>query len=313
MGMKAMEEIVAGLLAAGLPATLPAAIVTNATTYRQQELRSTLGRVVEDAREAALEPPGLLIIGETVALAPAKQHARENIVVTSSRIPRLLQETHPAARWLWRPLTAIVALDATEREALRERFLAALTADWIVFNSRPAATEFLRILNGFGLDARRLTGRIASIGEETAAALAEGRIVADVTAVDGETAGLAAVLDSAGAARGRVVLPCSTTYGGRLSAVLKDSGEVLELPVYHNRPNQPTPVEWRFVHKVFFASPSAVSRFTEVFPEAPLAELTALAIGESVSQKALELGFKEVERLAGDGMDAPAGAVPETA
>ena len=69
MGMKNLESITRRLLAGGLSAETPAAVVQAATTPGQRLRTSTLGRIAREAEEAGFTAPAIVIIGEVVGLA----------------------------------------------------------------------------------------------------------------------------------------------------------------------------------------------------------------------------------------------------
>jgi siroheme synthase len=54
------------LLAAGLAAQTPAAIIASAATSKQRVLVSTLERLSADAATQKFEPPAIVVIGEIV-------------------------------------------------------------------------------------------------------------------------------------------------------------------------------------------------------------------------------------------------------
>jgi uroporphyrin-III C-methyltransferase len=66
MVMHNLERIAAALLAAGLAAQTPAAIIASATTPKQRVLVSTLEKLAADAREQKFEPPAIVVIGDIV-------------------------------------------------------------------------------------------------------------------------------------------------------------------------------------------------------------------------------------------------------
>jgi uroporphyrin-III C-methyltransferase/precorrin-2 dehydrogenase/sirohydrochlorin ferrochelatase len=69
MAVERLDDIVAQLLAHGRPADEPAAIVQWATTPRQQTVLATLDSIAVAARAAAIEPPAVLVVGQTAALS----------------------------------------------------------------------------------------------------------------------------------------------------------------------------------------------------------------------------------------------------
>lgn len=66
MGVRHLGAIAAALVAAGRPADLPAAVVTEGWTNQQQAVSSTLAHIAEDA--AGLGSPAVIVIGEVARL-----------------------------------------------------------------------------------------------------------------------------------------------------------------------------------------------------------------------------------------------------
>ncbi len=71
MGMANAPSIVERLLAGGLAADTPAAVVQDATQPGERGLRSTLARLVDDIAAAQLASPAILVIGAVAALGEA--------------------------------------------------------------------------------------------------------------------------------------------------------------------------------------------------------------------------------------------------
>ncbi|GAC1339596.1 MAG: uroporphyrinogen-III C-methyltransferase [Candidatus Dormibacteria bacterium] len=64
-----LEELTAGMVAAGWSATTPAAVVMAATTPQQRQVTGTLADIARGAHLAGLSSPALLVVGEVVSLA----------------------------------------------------------------------------------------------------------------------------------------------------------------------------------------------------------------------------------------------------
>jgi uroporphyrin-III C-methyltransferase/precorrin-2 dehydrogenase/sirohydrochlorin ferrochelatase len=68
MGVGALAQICAGLVAHGLPAGMPAALVEKATWPGQRVIEGTLASLPGKALDEGVRPPALLIVGEVVRL-----------------------------------------------------------------------------------------------------------------------------------------------------------------------------------------------------------------------------------------------------
>ena len=69
MGLSNLPRIAQGLLAAGMPGSMPAAAIQDGTTARQKKVISTLAHIRADVAAAQIASPALLVFGEVVALA----------------------------------------------------------------------------------------------------------------------------------------------------------------------------------------------------------------------------------------------------
>jgi uroporphyrinogen III methyltransferase/synthase len=297
MGVSAMEELVARLVAQGRPETTPAAVVSRASTYRQTVVRGTLADIVARARAAAVEAPSLLVVGATAggdAGVYTPRPALPAVVATSARLPRLLVARLGGRPVVHRPLAESAPLDGPPAD-----WAGVLTADWIVVPSPPAAEGFLRELRRSGRDARAVRPRLAAIGEETVEVLARACLSADVAVVDGTQGGVAAAIGAAlvgahivvvGAAGSTSTLPARLVAAGAARAD--------RMAVYTRRARPAAEPHWPAVGAVFFASPSAVELMAAAWPAAPVATLEAWCVGESAARRAAEAGFGAVVDLA---------------
>lgn len=74
MGMDSLPVIARELVAHGLPATTPVALVENGTTERERRVVGTLASIERQAAHARLDGPTLCMVGEVVGLALARDH-----------------------------------------------------------------------------------------------------------------------------------------------------------------------------------------------------------------------------------------------
>lgn len=75
MGVSRIEEIVGGLVAAGMSANTPAAAISNGTLESQREVIATLSTLPDAMRNSAIASPAIVVIGEVVTLAKSNIHA----------------------------------------------------------------------------------------------------------------------------------------------------------------------------------------------------------------------------------------------
>ena len=71
MGVARLGDIRSQLLAAGMPARMPVAMIENASLPQQRECRSSLGQMHDAALAFELKSPAVLVIGEVAALGQA--------------------------------------------------------------------------------------------------------------------------------------------------------------------------------------------------------------------------------------------------
>jgi uroporphyrin-III C-methyltransferase len=69
MGMQRIADLRDKLLAVGQSACTPVMVIANATRDDQQSLRTTLGRMEDDAKSAGLRSPAIIVIGDVAAIA----------------------------------------------------------------------------------------------------------------------------------------------------------------------------------------------------------------------------------------------------
>lgn len=68
MGMSNLNEIIDGLLEAGISKQMPAAAIQWGTLAKQKQVVSTIDTLLNDVRRANLSSPAIIVIGEVVSL-----------------------------------------------------------------------------------------------------------------------------------------------------------------------------------------------------------------------------------------------------
>jgi uroporphyrinogen III methyltransferase / synthase len=182
MGVRRLPHIAESLIAAGRPASEPAAVVERGTLPGQRTVTASLGTIAETVRREGIGPPSVTIVGPVAALArelswlPPRALGGRTVAVTRARAQ---------ASGLARRLQALGAC-VVQAPVIRIRPLPGPPLDpspydlVCVTSPNGVAALFERLAAG-GRDARALAGaRVAAIGPGTAGALAEHGIAADV-------------------------------------------------------------------------------------------------------------------------------------
>jgi uroporphyrinogen III methyltransferase/synthase len=208
---------------------------------RQRTLVATLGDLARRAGEVAIEPPALIVVGETVARRPALAWFEQlplfgqRIVVTRpiDEADRSAAELEAlGAETLIAPTVDILPLDDY---GLLDRVLDRLREfDWLVFTSSNGVRHFLSRLEARGFDLRALGGlRLAAIGPATAAALARFHLKADLVPPSFRSEELAAALAER-VAGCRVLLARADRGRTLLKDELQRIAQVEQVAVYRN-------------------------------------------------------------------------------
>jgi uroporphyrinogen III methyltransferase/synthase len=190
MGVARLPVIVGELLKHGMTPDTPAGIVERASVGEQRSVFTTLGALEEARRNAGLEAPGLILIGDAVARrAPHPWFESRPLFGRRVLVTRPAHQASGMVRKLEHLGAVVTRMPVIEiREpadfAPIDRALDQLRAgewDWLVFTSANGVHALLRRLEARGRDLRDL-GRVhlAAIGPKTADVLREYRLRADL-------------------------------------------------------------------------------------------------------------------------------------
>jgi uroporphyrinogen III methyltransferase / synthase len=188
MGVENLTNITKQLMAHGLSADTPAALIRWGTKPEQQTLVTTLGKAACDVSAAGLKPPAIFIVGKVVNLRKqltwfdTKPLFGKTVVVTRARaqasaITKLLEAD--GAKVIEVP--AIKIIPPADFAPLDKAINELATYNWLVFTSVNGVSSFYERLFKTGKDSRALSHlKIAAIGPETATALNTKGLYADI-------------------------------------------------------------------------------------------------------------------------------------
>ena len=327
MGMGSLSSIAAKLMGNGMSADTPAAVIADATLPSQRVVKAPLGRVSKECKREQIEPPAIVVIGAAAGsdVGPSwfmkKPLFGKNIVVTRDSAGN----ADFAAKIICRGGNPI-EFPTMKIKPLTEKneFLRALAKisqyDWVVFTSSNGVSIFFEALRSLGKDARVFgSNKIAAIGGETAAKLAEFGIKADFVPSVFTGRELGRQLIGLTNLRGKkILLLRSQLASDELVEILRQAeAEVLNVPVYAIV-EQKAPAAclapgktrggWLIekinkgkVDWLTFASPSSVRVFFEQIPIRAVNSGTVkvASIGPTTSEQLKNLGVR-VDVTAGE-------------
>jgi len=188
MGTDRIGQIATMLVRHGMPAETPVAMVRWGTTGRQQSIEGTLGTIGETARETAIQPPTVAVIGEVVNLrSKLNWYERRPLFQRRVVVTRSVEQAGALASRL-KELGAevleipVIRLEApTRRQDLVDALLELNSYDWLVFTSPNGVAKFFEYFFKQFHDLRDLGGaRIAAVGPGTASRLTDLHLQVDL-------------------------------------------------------------------------------------------------------------------------------------
>ncbi len=241
MGWESLPRVREALLAHGMSADTPAALVQWGTEPHQRTVEGTLADIMGRGQQAGLEPPVVAVFGSVVGL---RQHIRwfdnrplsgKRIMVTRSRdqasqlVDLLARE---GGETLEMPTIQIAPL--TDDTLLRQASRELSSYQWVMFTSVNGVVAFWQALEREGLDARSLGGvRLAAIGSATADALASHGVHPDIVPRKYVSEALAKALQGRIRPGDHALLPSAEEGRSLLAEELRSMGaEVTQVVAY---------------------------------------------------------------------------------
>jgi len=197
MGMGQLARFVGELRAGGLPGETPALVVQWATLPCQRSARGTLETIEGRVAEAGLGAPGIIMVGDVVALAPERSWFESRplfgrrVVVTRARdqagdLTRRLEAS--GAEVIELPFIQIEP--HYDRETVGEVMAGLAVYEWLVFTSVNGVRTFFDLFYRAYEDLRCLGPmRIAAVGKATAREIRAHKLKVDLvpSASDADT------------------------------------------------------------------------------------------------------------------------------
>ena len=302
MSVHSAPQIAAGLLAAGMDPSTPAAIVENGTRADQRSFVCPLDQLTHTMEENSIQSPAILLVGAVAALAD-QLGWYEKLPLKGKRI--LVTRPRREGIRLTQQLEALGAradcLPAILRQPLPfcwppDEF----DSDWLLFTSAYGVDAFFRHLKRRRLDARCLAGKkIAVVGPKTELALEQHGLLADFvpTEYSGQALARQMLEQNLLNRQSRVLLPRAEQSSPDLTEVLDQAGVPWQaLTVYRTLPCPAEQIiDPAFYDAILFTSASTVTGFAACCPpETDFSALPALCISSQTAAQAQTLGMNPV-------------------
>ncbi len=215
MGVENLEYIVAQLVEHGRSPQTPVALIRRGTLPDQEVVSGTLADIVARVQKAALKPPAIIVVGETVSLRQEllwlenKPLWGRRILVTRSRTQAsvLVEKIRELGGEAIEFPTIEIEVEKN-LEGLYEAFDNIGVYDWLIFTSVNAVDIFFDQLRKQGKDIRSLfRQRICAIGPATAARLQNHGLLIDIIPDEYKAEGMIEKLNNLVSPGQRVLLP----------------------------------------------------------------------------------------------------------
>jgi uroporphyrinogen III methyltransferase/synthase len=301
-----MERLIAG----GLAATAPVALIQWGTRADQETVVGTAATIAELAEAGQVRPPAIAVVGEVVQLREQlnwferKPLFGRRIVITRPRAQaaefaeRL--EAHGAEVI---PFPTIEMALPPSLAAVDDAMRRAAEFDWVVFTSANGVRVFFDRLQALGGDVRDWhCARFAAIGPQTARALQQYYVRVDIVPEEFRAEAVVEALVQAGVAGKRVLLPRAAGARDVLPVQLRQHGALIEeVATYTTALPSDTAGELRGLllsggaDLVTFTSSSTVDNFVTVFEgevERVLAHAAVGCIGPITADTARSYGLR---------------------
>ena len=307
MGVKALPDIMKGLLENGCDPFMPAAILQKGTLAGQKRIVATVSTLEEEVERQGVETPAIIVVGKVCDLAQEFAWYEElplagkKILVTRPRelvsvMSRKLREK--GAEVL--ELPAICTVPIPDNALLQKAIKELNTYQWLVFTSPSGVRIFFDELRAEKKDIRALAGlQIAALGSGTAKGLESHGLYPELIPeiFDGEALGKALAEKLSGTEK--LLIPRAALGGRELIEELQKKGVVVDdIPTYDTLYETPGAVDEKAefdagtVDYAVLTSASTVRGFEQAVKGIDFSKVKAVCIGRQTKAAADALGME---------------------
>ncbi len=303
MGLTALEELMDGLLDAGIDPDMPASTIEKGTTSFQRKVAGSVSTIYKKVREANIESPAITIVGKVAGLSKdmdwftTKSLIGKSILVTrpkekAGQLSDMLREH--GAKVVEFPCIETVVREDNEDFVSKTNKMSEYK--YIVFTSPNGVEKFFQKLRDNKLDIRILFGlKIAAVGEKTKELLENRGLIVDYMPKVYTSENLAKELVANILPNEKVLLVRGAMATDILTSVLDEKSVTYdELVVYdtvYKNPMQDFIEEdMEKIDYAVFSSASTVEGFVKAMPM-DFTKVNAICIGEVTAEVARKYGM----------------------
>ena len=241
MGVENLPHITEKLIENGRSADTPAAVIRWGTKPEQRVLVTTVGKASADVAREGIKPPAIFIVGEVVNLRQDLAWFDQRLLFGKTALVTRAREQASALTCQLENLGAqcieapSIKLVPPESYAELDKAIDKLaTYNWMIFTSVNGVEHFFTHLYSKKRDSRALgNSKIAAIGAQTAAALKNYGILADIVPLEFRAEGIVAALSGRIEPGMSVLIPRALVARDILPEKLREMGATVDVvPVY---------------------------------------------------------------------------------
>lgn len=299
MGLSNLENIVGQLVENGKNPETPCAVVMRGTCSKQKKVIGKLSDISEKVKEAKLQSPCIIVVGEVVNLNEdlswyeKKPLFGTNICVTRSQ--KQGARLRDKLRDMGAEVTSMSAIEIKETPENLDEYMNKLEEyEHILFTSVNSVNIFFDYLIKKGYDIRRLKAKISAIGKATWQSLESRGIVCFEKAREFIGEGLVEVLKPHINEHDKILIPCSSIAKEDICESLKKAGADVERVFIYDTVKGIVRNKKAFdeVDVIFFTSPSTVYNMIDMVGLDAIKEKHVIAIGQKTNKPLAEFGIK---------------------
>lgn len=305
MGFGNLNYITQGLITAGKNKETPVAVISKATTRRQQTVTGTLENIEERCKEAKMVPPAITLVGDVVKCREYLNFFEGNrnkgvLILRDIRQSDIFSKKLLQAGF--EPCVCPV-IEIEKREAsadLTDALSNIKNYTWIVFTSPNGVKSFFELFHDNGNDLRELGHiKFATIGKATAEVLGEIGFKADFIPEKQISDALALRLVEELQSNDNVLLPRSAIANNDMVEIISKKCPISDIKIYdthiktENEEQLNSLLTSGEVDYIPFTSASTVDGFVKALNNnlSALENIKTVSIGPITKKRMLELGI----------------------